>query len=137
MEAERTVSAIRNGAGFANAPADQRDAVVERVFGLGRVCHYVPLTISSVNGLLQAAGRRSLTSFAQALVALPGYREQVETELLRLATPPPPGEQVHEWRSSHLMGHRFKTEGEVDEVLGVIGEELKARIRMGFTVVVK
>ena len=131
------MSAIRNGAVFANAPADQRDAVVERVFGPGRVCHYAPLTISSVNGLLQAAGRRSLTSLAQALVALPGYREQVETELLRLATPPPPGEQVHEWRSSHLMGHRFKTEGEVDEVLGVIGEELKARIRMGFTVVVK
>ena len=137
LEAERTVSAIRNGAGFANAPTDQRDAVVDGVFGPGSVCHYAPLVISSVNGLLEAAGRRSLTSLAQALVALPGYREQVETELRSLAAPPPPGEQVYEWRSSHLMGHRFKTEGEVDEVLGVIGEELKARIRNGFTVVVK
>ena len=36
-----------------------------------------------------------------------------------------------------LKGRRFESEGDVDDVLGAIGEELKARIRKGFTVVVK
>ena len=136
-EAEATVSAIRNGAAYANAPADQRDSVVDRVFGPGMACHYAPLSISSVGGLLQAANRRSLTSFAQAVVALPGYRAQAEADLRDLAAPPLSDEQVYEWRPSDLMGHRFKTEGEVDEVLGEVGEALKSRIRKGFTVVVK
>jgi hypothetical protein len=50
---------------------------------------------------------------------------------------PSTGEQVYEWRTSELMGRRFETEGEVDDVLGAIGEELKTRIRKGFTVGVK
>ena len=137
LEAEATVSAIRDGAAYAKAPAGQRDAVVDSVFGPGKVCHYARLSVSSVSGLLEAAGRRSLTSLAQALVALPGYRAQAEAGLRDLVAPPPPGEQVYEWRPSELMGRRFKTEGEVDDVLGPIGEELKTRIRKGFTVVVK
>ena len=137
LEAERTQSVITNSAAYTNASADQRDAVVDGVFGPGMVCHYAPLAISSVSGLLEAAGRRSLTSLAQALVALPGYREQVETELRALAAPLTPDERVFEWRPSHLMGRRFKTEREVDKVLEVISEELKTRVREGFTVVVK
>ena len=136
LEAERTVDIITSGAAYANAPAGDRDAVVEAIFGPGRACHYAPLVISSVGGLLDAAGRRSLSSLAQALVALPGYRNNVETELRNLAAPSPPDEQVYEWRSSHLTGRRFKTEPEVDKVLEVIGDELKTRIREGFTVVV-
>ena len=137
VEAEATVRSIRDGAAYASAPAGERDAVVDRVFGTGKVCHYAPLSISSVNGLLDAAGRRSLTSFAQALVALPGYRTQVEADLRDLVAPPSTSEQVYEWRPSGLMGRRFETEGEVDDVLDAIGEELKTRIRKGFTIVVK
>ena len=136
LEVERTVDLITKSAAYANAPAAERDAVVDGIFGPGRICHYAPLGISSVSGLLDAADRRSLSSLAQALVALPGYRNNVETELRNLAAPSPPDEQVYEWRSSHLTGHRFKTEPEVDKVLEVIGEELKTRIREGFTVVV-
>jgi len=137
-EAEATVTAIKSGTAYANAPADQRDAVLDRVFGPGKVCHYEPLSLSSVSGLLDAAGRRSLTSLAQALVALPGYRAQVEAELRELAAPPPPpDEQICEWRPVDLMGRRFRTEAEVDEALGTIGDEIKTRIRNGFTVVVK
>ena len=137
VEAEATVSSIIDGAAYANAPADQRDAVVDRVFGPGKVCHYTPLSISSIDGLLDAASRRSLTSFAQALVALPGYRAQVEADLRDLVTPPSTSKQVYEWRPSELVGRRFETEGEVDDALDVIGEKLKTRIREGFTVVVK
>ena len=137
VEVEATVSAIRNGAEYAAAPASRRDAVLDRIFGPGRVCHYASLSISSVSGLLEAADRRSLTSLAQALVALPGYCAQVEAALRDLVAPPSPEQPTHEWRSSNLVGRRFKTEGEVDEVLGAIGEELKTRIREGFTVVVK
>ena len=134
-KAEATVSSIRGGGAYANAPASERDAVVDRVFSPGKVCHYTPLSISSVSGLLNAAGRRSLTSFAHTLVALPGYRAQVEADLRDLVAPP--GEQVYEWRPSELRGRRFETEGEVDDVLDAIEEELKTRIREGFTVVVK
>ena len=136
-EVEATVSAIRNGAAYAQAPADQRDAVVDRIFGPGGVCDYAPLSISSVGGLLEAAGRRSLSSLAQALVALPGYRAKTEADLRDLVAPAPPDEQVCEWRPTELTGRRFQTEGEVDDVLGAIGEELKTPIRKGFTVVVK
>lgn len=136
--AEATVAAIRNGAAYREAPADLRDDVVDSVFGPGQVCHYAPLALSSIAGLLEAAGRRSLTSLAQALIALPGYRTQVESELRDLvAPPPPPDEPVYEWRPTDLMGRRFKTEREVDEALGAIGDEFKTRIRKGFTVVVK
>lgn len=136
-EAERTVTAIRSGPAYGSASPAQRDSVVDRIFGPGRVCHYPPLSISSVSSLLEAANRRSLTSLAQALVALPAYRAQVEADLRNLAPPHLKEEQVYEWRPSELTGCRFKTEREVDEVLGAIGEKLKTRIRKGFTVAVK
>jgi hypothetical protein len=113
--------------------------VVTKVFGPGRACHYAPLTLSSVESLLDAAGKRSLTTLEQALVALPAYRSQVENELAALVLPPPPpGEKVFEWRpGSVLAGKRFATEAEVDSALESMSKELKARVREGFTVVVK
>ena len=87
--------------------------------------------------LLDAGAKRSLTSLAQAMVALPGYRAQIETELRQLATPSSPGEKLFEWRPVRLQGRRLKTEKEVDEALGGVADELKTRIRDGYTVVVK
>lgn len=137
VEVEATVSSIRGGSAYANAPADQRDAVVDDVFGPGRVCDHPSLSISSVKGLLDAASQRSLTSFGPTLMALPGYRAQVEAGLRALVVSPSLGEQVYEWRPSELIGRRFEIEGEVDNVLGEIGDVLKTRIREGFTIVVK
>ena len=92
---------------------------------------------------MAAAGKRSLSSLDQALVALPAYRRQVEAELQALVLPAPapehtPGERVFEWRPvSALAGKRFKTEEEVDQALDTVARDLKAQIREGFTVVVK
>ena len=88
--------------------------------------------------MLDAAGKRSLTTLEQALVALPAYRSQVENELAALLLPPPPpGEKVFEWRpASVLVGRRCATEGEVDSAFEAMAKELKARVREGFTVVV-
>ena len=146
QEVERAVVAIRGGEAYARAPGEQRDRVVDAVFGPGRVCHYPQVDVGSAAQLIEAAGRRSLTSLDQARVALPGYCAQVEAELRQLAAPPPdPDEKVFEWRTSYdLTGRRFATEREVDEAfaqettkLQRSAEELKARIRAGFTVVVK
>ncbi len=146
QEVERAVVAIRGGEAYARAPGEQRDRVVDAVFGPGRVCHYPQVDVGSAAQLIEAAGRRSLTSLDQARVALPGYCARVEAELRQLAAPPPdPDEKVFEWRTSYdLTGRRFATEREVDEAfaqettkLQRSAEELKARIRAGFTVVVK
>jgi hypothetical protein len=139
--AESTAAAIRVGARYLEAPTDQREAVVTQVFGEGRVCHYPPLTLPAVRSLLEAAGRRSLSSLAEAMVALPGYRARVEAELRELGAPPPSGsEKVYEWHSPHLLSRRFRTEPEVDQALQEISEELaeiRKRIRGGATVEVK
>jgi hypothetical protein len=137
--AEDQVAEIKAGAAYQGAPAAQRDAVVSNLFGTGRVCHYAPVTLTTVEALLEAAGKRSLSSLDQALVALPAYRAQVDAELLALVLPPPPpGERVFEWRPVNaLVGKRFKTEDDVDQALDKVSRDLKAQIREGFTVVVK
>ena len=136
---EAAVAAVHETDVYKQAPAGQRDGVTSKVFGPGRPCHYPTLTLSSVDALLDAAGKRSLTTLEQALVALPTYQSQVESELAALVLPPPsPDEKVFEWRSgSFLVGKRLSTEAEVDAALGTMSKELKARIREGFTVVVK
>jgi hypothetical protein len=134
-EVERTIAAIKDGAAYREAPPDRRDAIVASVFGEGRVCHYPPITPSSIHSLLEAAGRRSLTSLAQALVALPGYRSRVQAELEELTRPL--DEKIYQWGPARLLGKRFRTEKEVDETLSALGEELKKPIRDGYTVVVK
>ena len=146
QEVEGAVAAIHGGETYAQAPDEHRDRVVNAVFGPGRVCHYAHVDVGSAAQLIEAAGRRSLTSLDQARVALPGYCAQVEAELRKLAAPPPdPDEKVFEWRTSYnLTGCRFETEREVDAAFAQAtkrlqrsAEELKARIREGFTVVVK
>jgi hypothetical protein len=136
---EETLAAIKNGAAYGNAPAAQRDQVLAKVFGPGRVCHYVALSVGSPRALLDAAGKRSLTSLDQAIVALPGYRAQIEAELAGLSLPPPdPGEKLLEWRPvAAFAGKRFKTEDEVDRAMDALRSELKAHVREGFTIVVK
>jgi hypothetical protein len=136
---EGALAAIHDSDAYKRAPAAQRESVVAKVFGPGRACHYPQLTLSSVESLLDAAGKRSLTTLEQALVALPAYRSQVESELAALVLPPPPpGEKVFEWRpGSVLVGKRFATETDIDAALDSVSKELKARVREGFTVVVK
>ena len=145
-EVEKAVATIRSGEAYARAPDEHRDRVVDAVFGPGRACHYSQMDVGSAAQLIEAAGRRSLTSLDQARVALPGYCARVEAELRQLTAPPPdPDEKVFEWRTSYdLTGCRFATEPEVDEAFAQAtkklqrsAEELKARIREGFTVVVK
>ncbi len=137
--AEAALAAIHNGDSYKNAPAAQREAVVTKVFGTGHACHYPPLALTSVETLLDAAAKRSLTTLEQALMALPAYRSQVESDLAALVLPPPPaGEKVFEWRpASVLVGKRFATEADVDSTLDSLSKELKDRVREGFTVVVK
>jgi hypothetical protein len=137
-EMEAAVAAIQASPAYQQAPANTRDGVLEKTFGAGAVCHYPPLSLSSVSGLLEATGRRSLSSLEQALVALPAYRAQVEAELRTLGEPPPPEhKRVYEWRSSRLAGRRFVEESDVDQALSEVADELKAQIREGFLVVVK
>ncbi len=137
--AETQTEEIRAGAAYQNAPTSRRDAVVDQVFGVGKLGHYAPLTLATVETLLTAAGKRSLSALDQALVALPAYRAQVESELRTLVLPPPePGERVFEWRPvTVLAGRRFKTEDEVDQAFEQVADDLKAQIREGFTVLVK
>ena len=146
QEVQEAVAAIRGGKTYAQAPEEERDRVVEEVFGSGRVCHYPEVDVDTTTQLIEAAARRSLTALEQARVALPGYRAQVEAKLRELAAPPPePDEKVFEWRASHdLTGRRFVTEQQVDEAFAQAttklqrsAEELKSRIREGYTVVVK
>ena len=84
-EVDQAVAALRGGDAYARAPAEQRDPVVDAVFGPGGVCHYPAVDVGSAAQLIQAAGRRSLTALAQARVALPGYCAQVEADLRELA----------------------------------------------------
>uniref|UniRef100_UPI0025DAD9B9 hypothetical protein n=1 Tax=uncultured Thiodictyon sp. TaxID=1846217 RepID=UPI0025DAD9B9 len=137
--AEAQAAEIMAGVAYQNAPPARRDAIVDKVFGVGKLGHYAPLTLATVEALLTAAGKRSLSALDQALVALPAYRAQVESELRTLVLPPPePFERVFEWRPvTVLAGRRFKTEDEVDQALDEVADDLKAQIREGFTVVVK
>jgi hypothetical protein len=137
--ATAALEAIHESKAFKGAPAGDREGVVAKAFGPGRACHYPQLSLTSVGSLLDAAAKRSLTTLEQALVALPVYRSQVEAELAALVQPPPsPDEKVYEWRpASALVGKRFATEDDVDAALDPLSKELKARVREGFTVVVK
>ena len=136
--AEATLADIEASGVYLEAPADQRDEVVGKFFAPSRVCSYPAISLSTVQNLLDAANHHSLTALDQALVALPVYRTQIEAQLRQLTAPPPSqDEKVYEWRPTTLSGQRFATEQEVDQALESIGEELKAQVRQGFTVVIK
>ena len=64
-EVKGAVAALLAGDAYAQAPAEQRDSVVDAVFGSGRVCHYPQVDVGSAAQLIEAAGRRSLTSLAR------------------------------------------------------------------------
>lgn len=137
-EVKAAVDAIEIGNAYQDAPEEERDDVVADIFGPGGPCDYPDVNLTSTSALLDAAARHSLSSLSQALMALPAYRAQVEAELRTLFEPPPPGEKTWEWQPAPLLaGRKFKTEKEVDAILEDLGNELKARIREGFTVVVK
>jgi len=137
-EAQATIAKIKSGDSYSNAPIQERDDVVEKIFGDGKACHYPEITIPTASALIDAAARNSLTALEQSLVALPGYQSQVENALRDLVEPPPPSEQVWEWRASvQLPGRRLKTTEEVDTFFNEISTELKARIKQGLTVVIK
>jgi len=139
VAADGCLAEIRSGIAYQEAPPADRDAVVTKVFGAGKACHYAPVMLSTAEALLEAAGRRSLSSLDQALVALPAYRAQVEADLRNFVVPPPaPGERIFEWRPlTALVGKRFKVDRDVDLALETVSRDLKAQIRDGFTVVVK
>lgn len=133
--ATEAVNAIRGGSAYGAAPADLRDEIVDRVFGAGGVCAFPPIALDSVNALLEAAARRSLTDLTQALVAIPAYQVRVEEDLRKLVQqPPPPDQPVYQWHASTLRGRRFCQEAEVDAALQEVADELKERIRQGFVV---
>jgi hypothetical protein len=137
--ADSVVAAIKGGDPYRNAPSLQRDGIIEKIFGAGRTCHYPLVTLSSVESLLEAAGKRSLTSLDQAVVALPGYQAQVEAELRALTVPPPAvGAKIFEWRPAQsLAGKQLATEQDVDRELDSVAKHLKTQIRDGYTIVVK
>jgi hypothetical protein len=137
--AQRVTAAIWSGPAYKAAPLGSREGVVDSVFGPSCPCHYPALSLDSPSSLLGAAAKRSLSSLAQALVALPGYQAQVESELRALTVPPPaPGERLWEWHpATAFAGQRFQREVEVDTALQQAGDQIKAQIREGYTVVVK
>ena len=137
-EVEATVQAIKHGSAYQEAPVDQRDLVLDKIFGAGGPCAYPDIALGSAAALLAATARHSLTALSQALMALPGYRSHAEATLRDLVALPPPGGKIWEWRPAMvLVGQRFETEAEVDQTLQAIGDQLKEQIRAGFTVVVR
>jgi hypothetical protein len=134
-----TVDRIKGGSAYREAPLDQRDNVLDKIFGFGGPCHYPEISLVSTKSLLDATAKHSLTSLSQALIALSVYERQVEAELRALTEPSTPaGEKIWEWfPGSSLVGRRFKSETEIDEALQEIADEPKKRIREGLTVVVK
>ena len=137
-QAEAAVAGIKTGDAYAQAPSSERNTVVDGVFGAGKPCHYPAITVPTTQTLLDACAKRSLTALAQAAVALPGYRSQVEAALRDLVVPPPPPDKTWEWRPNNAFaGKRLSTAEEVDALLSDVGDELKAQIGKGLVVVVK
>ncbi len=138
-KAQEAHQTVLQGDAYANAPADQRNAPVDKVFGPTGVCHYGEIEAASLQSLLEHTRRHSLSSLEQALTALPVYQSQVEAALRQLKAPPPkPTEKRYTWRAgSSLAGHRFTSEAEVDEALAKVANDLKTRIRDGYTIEVE
>lgn len=136
--AQETEAAIRSGSAFTQAPKDQRESIVLRVFGPGGVCHFGPLEVGTLPALLSATAKTSIAALAQAGKALPIHRAEVEASLRALKSPPPPkkpDQKIFTWHpASSLAGRRFTHEAEVDSALNDVGEDLKKRIRDGYTI---
>lgn len=130
--------AVRSGSAYTAAPADKRDAVVAATFGPGGACYYPEIDLKTIPALLAATAKASLSSLANAAKALPYHRADVEAALRALKSPPTapkPDQKTYTWHpATHLAGRRFTSETEVDTALGEIGDELKKRIREGYTI---
>jgi hypothetical protein len=136
--AQETEAAIRSSSAFTQAPKDQRESIVLRVFGPGGVCHFGLLEVGTLPALLSATAKTSIAALAQAGKALPIHRAEVEASLRALKSPPPPqkpDQKIFTWHpASSLAGRRFTHEAEVDSALNEVGEDLKKRIREGYTI---
>ena len=135
-KSENLKKEIVDGNAYAQAPADQRDNVLERFFGSSGACFYPALKLGSAQSLLDAGKRHSLASLAQAHLAIPVYRTQIESALRQLIAPPPkPDEKRYTWHAANaLSGRQFSSEDEVDETLNLIADDLKQRIREGYVI---
>jgi hypothetical protein len=136
--AAEAVEAIRSGPAYAAAPTEKRDSVISATFGPHGSCHYPESDLKTLQALLAATAKSSLSSLANAAKALPAHRAEVEAALRALKSPPPapkPDQKTFTWHPANdLAGRRFTTETEVDSALTEIGDELKKRIRDGFTI---
>lgn len=136
--ATEAADAIRAGSAYAGAPAEKREAVLAATFGPGGACYYPEIDLKTLPALLASTAKASLSSLANAAKALPAHRAEVEAALRALKSPPPapkPDQKTYTWHpTTHLAGRRFTTESEVDAALGEIGDELKKRIRDGYTI---
>ena len=136
--ANNTLAEIKEGQSYNKAPSPERDHVIQKYFAEGKPCHYGKIQLATALALLDIAAKHSLMALEQALVALPGYRQQIESELQDLVSPPPSEDQVWEWRAStKLAGRRLRTHEDVVNFTNEISEELNARIDEGLTVVIK
>jgi hypothetical protein len=136
---EGSLDDLRADAAYLSAPANERDAVIQRTFGPGGAMHYPELLVQSAAELLEATARRPLGAFEQALMALPGARARVLADLRTLTAPMPgPEQRVHQWSASvALGGRRMTSESEVDAALAEVADDLKGKIRDGYVVEVR
>ena len=127
---------IVDGNAYQQAPSNQRDSVLDRYFGSNGACFYPELQLGSAQSLLDAVKKHSLSALTQAKIALPVYRNQIESDLRQLsAQPPKPDEKRYTWRAaSALSGRRFSTEEEVDQALKQVADDLKKHIRGGYII---
>lgn len=136
--AAHVVEALRASSAYVTAPAHQRDAVLDATFGPGGPCHHPDVDLKSLAALLAATAKASLSSLSTATKALPIHRAEVEAQLRALTSPHPapgPNQKTYTWHpASHLSGRRLSTEADVDAVLAEVGEDLKSRIREGYTI---
>ena len=112
--------------------------MVTGVLGAGGSCYYPETDLNTLPALLAATAKAGLSALSQAAKALPTHRAEVEAALRALKSPPhppKPDQKTYTWHpATHLAGRRFTTEVEVDGALADIGDELKKRIREGYTI---
>lgn len=131
---------------YRQAPGDRRDAVLDRYFGRAGPLHLPKVDVSTPEDLLANSARQNLTGLQGIVVGLPGWRSNIEAELLHLRgpqrepPPPLPPDRTYEWRPlTELGGRRFAPEqaGELERELDQTKDKLKRKLAEGFTVVVK
>ena len=145
-EVMRLRDSVASGNSYCQAPANGRDAVLNRSFGPAGPLHLPKIDVDTPETLLASSSRHSLTALQGILVGLSGWRSTIEAELIRLRgsekQPPPPmsTDRIFEWRPLAEFGdRRFTPEqaSELEQELDQTKERLKRRLSEGFTVIVK